>query len=251
MKILKKIIILLGVVFIILIISLFTLFSIIKHLKIKEIIEQQIEHNLGINVTIDKVEFSQLLTYVAARGVTVHNPGGFAEKELAYIKSIHFLFDPLEVIVRNKPEIYVCALDLERLNVIKNKDGKVNIKELIPIEGAESVGDHGRSVYFDMLVLSVGEVTYTDHTQSPVAVHKYPIGIKEATFIGLKDGDEVVRMVIYKALENTSIGKLINLTIVPVFSDISDTIDGAWGTAKSGLKGAWGIVTAPFKFIFH
>lgn len=249
MKILKKIIIALGLVFLVLIITFSALFYTLKHLKMKEIVEDQIERNLGIKVTIDSIESSPLLTYVIAKGITVHNPEGFQEKELAYIKSIHFLFDPINVIVYKNTEIYVCAVDLERLNIIKNKDNKVNIKELMPIKDDGST-DEEAYFYFDMLVLSVGEVNYIDYTQLPATPHKFPIGIKDATFIGLKDEDEVVKMILYKALENTPVGKLINLTIKPVFSDISDTLEGAWGTAKSGVKGAWGIVTMPFKLIF-
>jgi len=56
-------------------------------------------------------------------------------------------------------------------------------------------------------------------------------------------------MIVYKAIQNTDIGKMINLTVVPVFSAISSTIDSAWNTAKVGSKGVWEIGTLPFKLI--
>lgn len=248
MKILKNIIGLLGMVFLILLTLFFVSFSIIKHLKIKEIVEREIEQSLGIDVTLGSIEFSPLLAHIGIKGVTIHNPSGFPEEELAYLKSIHFVLDPLEVLTSKKPNIYVFALQLERLNIVKNRQGKVNIKEIIPIKEGDAK-DAEAPFYFDMLVLSIGDVTYTDHSSGSAKVHKYHIGIKNATFIGLKDEHELVKMVVYKAIENTEIGKMINLTILPVVSQIKDTMDAAWGATRSGAKSAWGIATLPLKLL--
>lgn len=250
MKILRKFILFLGVISLISIVFSSVLFFTVKHLKIREIVENEIEHNLGISVTIQKIDFSPLLAHVAAGGITVHNPAGFEEDELAYINSIHFVADPLEILAQKKPNIYLFALDIQRLNIIKNKEGRVNIKEIIPLR-EEGVSEKDETpFYFDVLVLSIGEVKYTDYSGQVKKEHKYPIGIKDAVFVGLKDENEVVKMVVYKALEKTEIGKLINLTVTPVISQIGDTMGAAWGTAKTGVKSVWGIATLPFKLLF-
>ena len=249
MKILKRLFISLGVVFFILQVLLFSLFFIVKHLKIKEIVEKEIEQSLGINVTIDKIEFSPALAHNGASGITIHNPSGFPEDELAYIGSIQFVLDPIETIIRKKPNIYLFTLDLERLNIVKNKEGKVNIKEIIPVkEGASEEPE--TPFYFNVIVLSIGEVKYTDYTGGSRTERKYPIQLKNAAFVGLKNENEVVKMVVYKAIENTDIAKLVNLTIVPVVTQIRYTVDSAWGTAKTGVKSAWAIATLPFQLLF-
>lgn len=250
MKILRKLILTLGIIFLVLIIFLITSFVIIKNFKIKDIVEREIEQSLGINVSIGKIEFSPLLAHVGASGITVHNPAGFEEEELAYINSIHFIFDPIEILTRKKPNIYLFVLELERLNIIKNKAGKINIKEIIPVSEEGALKKAETPFYFDVIVLSIGEVKYTDYTGGGKKEHRYPIGIKDAAFVGLKDENEVVKMVVYKAIEKTDIGKLINLTIVPVFSQIANTAASAWGTAKTGVNGAWEIATLPFKLLF-
>ena len=251
MKILKQFLIFLGLVCLILIIAVsFALYS-LKNDKLKEMVEKEIEQSLGINVSIEKIEFSSLFTHITASGITIHNPGSFAEDELAYINSVHFLLDPLEIMVKAKPNIYVCALDLKRLNIIKNSDGLVNIEEILPVKDKYAAAKDITPFYFDMLVLSVGEVRYADYSQGVKKESKYLIGIKMATFIGLRDEQEVVKLVVAKAIENTDIGKLINLKIIPVVSQISDTMDAAWGTAKSGVKSVWGITVLPFNLIFN
>jgi len=252
MNFFKRIIIFLGIVFFVFLILLTATLFVLKNLKIKEIIENEIEHSLGIKVAIEKIEFSPLLSHIGASGITIYNPAGFSQDELAYINSIHFVCDPLEILIRKKPDIYLFMLDLARLNIIKNKDGRVNIKQIIPIRVNQPVQDGQKtSFYFDVTVLSVGEVTYTQETAQGPSVRKYPVALKNAAFIGLKDEDEVVKQVIYKALENTDVGKLINLTIMPVVTQLTGTLNTAFGTAKSGAKGAWDLVNLPFNMVFQ
>jgi hypothetical protein len=101
--------------------------------------------------------------------------------------------------------------------------------------------------YFDVLVLSIGDVMYATADKK---THKYHIGMKDQTFLNLQDESQVIKLVIFKAIQNTDIGKLINLKIVPVVSQIKDVADSAWGTAKTGAKGAWAIAALPFNLLF-
>jgi len=250
MKIIRKLILTFGVIFLVLVILLIASFIITKHLKIREIVESQIEQSLGIDVSIDKIEFSPLLAHVGASGITIHNPSGFEEKELAYIDAIHFVFDPIEVITSKKPNIYLLGLNLKRLNIIKNKEGKVNIEEINPLTNEDAAIQDKTPFYFNVLVLSVGQVRFTDYSGPDKKEHVYTIGIKNAAFVSLIDEQQVVRLIVSKAIENTDIGKIINLKIVPVVSQIGDTFNSAWGTAKAGAKGAWGIATLPFNLLF-
>lgn len=249
MIILKRIIFILGIISLGIIILLsVTLFG-AKHIRIKELVEYEIEQNLGINVTIKEVTFSPLLAQIGLKGVIIHNPDGFVEDELAYLESLHFAFDPIEVLTRKKPNIYLTTLDLKRLNIIKNKEGKINLKELIPVSNSVVKPDE-TPFYFDVVVLSIGQVKYTDYSAAKKKEHKYSIGIKDAAFVGLRDENAVVKMIVYKAIKNTDVGRMINMTFVPVVSAVNDTIDSAWSTAKVASKGAWEIATLPVKIIF-
>ncbi|MBU0547412.1 MAG: hypothetical protein KJ710_04550 [Candidatus Omnitrophica bacterium] len=250
MKIIRKLILTFGIIFIALIMLLFVSFVITKHLKIKEVVENQIEQSLGINVSIEKIEFSPVLAHVGVSGIIIHNPADFEEEELAYISAIHFVFDPMEIITSKKPNIYLLGLNLKRLNIIKNKQGKVNIEEINSLMNKDAAIQDKTPFYFDVLVLSVGQVKFTDYSGPNKKEHIYAIGIKNAAFVNLSDEQEVVRLVVSKAIENTDIGKLINLKIIPVVSQIGDTFNSAWDTAKIGTKSAWGIVSLPFNLLF-
>jgi hypothetical protein len=250
MKIIKKLIFTFGIVFLILVILLTVSFVILKHLKIKEIVEGQIEQSLGVNVSIERIEFSPLLAHVWVSGITIYNPSGFEEVELAYIDAIHFVIDPLEIIIGKKPNIYLLGLDLKRINIIKNKEGRVNIEAINLLENKNAAFLDKTPFYFDLLVLSVGTVRFADYSGPSKKEHIYPIGIKNATFVNLQNEQDVVRLLVSKAIENTDIGKLINLKIIPVVSQIGDTFNSAWGTAKTGAKSVRAIITLPFNLFF-
>lgn len=250
MRLVRKIVHALGVIFLAIVILAIISFVIIKHLRIKDIVESQIEQSLGFNVSIDKIEFSPLLAHVWASGITIHNPVDFEERELAYIESIHFVFDPIEIIITKKPTIYLLGLNLKRLNIVKNKKGKVNIEEINPLNDKNAALQDKTPFYFDILVLWVGQVRFVDYSGPKRSEHIFPIGIKNAVFVNLKDEQDVVRMIVSKAIENTDIGKIINLKIIPVVSQVGDTFNSAWGTVKSGVKGVRGIVSLPFDLIF-
>lgn len=249
MKILKSIFLILGAILLVILIVSAALLFYIRSLDVKQIIEREIESQLGIKVTIEKLEFSQLLTHIEAKGVTIHNPPGFDADELAYINSIYFVLDPAQAIISKKPNIYLFSLDMARLNIIKNKEGKINLKELIPIKDVSPNKDE-TPFYFDVLVLSIGEVNYTEFAPSGNKTHKYPVAIKNEAFFNLPNEDDLIKLIVCKAVQNTDIAKIINLTFVPIFSNVSSTINSALGTAKTGAKSAWEIAVLPFKLIF-
>lgn len=250
-KLIKRLTIFLGIIFLILLVLSITAFIIVKHLKIKDLVEQELEAELGVKVTIGRLDFSPVLAHVGAHDVTVYNPPEFDEQVMASISSIHIVSDMIDLISRRKPDIYVFGLSLDKLTIVKNKKGEVNIESLLVFKKGNLKTDE-TPFCFDMIVLSIGEVDYIEYGASgkKEKEQKFKIGIKDKVFVNLKDENEVIKLIVSKAIENTNIGKLINLTVVPVFSNVSDTLGLAWGTAKSGIKGAGEIAALPFKLLF-
>jgi len=250
MKVLKTFIVFLGVVFLLSILVSFATFFIVKNVKIKDLVEREIEAELGISISIKELKYSPLLTSVVAGGVTIYNPDGFDESELAYLNSIQLVWDLGDLIFLKKPTIYLADVDLKRLNIIKNKEGKINIKELMPIKDPEKAAQDGTPFSFNVLVLSIDKVGYTEYAAKGKRDRLYNIGMKNQAFVHLEDEDEVVTLIIRSAIQNTDIAKMVNLTINPILGGVSGTMDSAWGTAKTGAKSAWQIASLPFHLLF-
>jgi len=244
MKTLKKFILVLGIFSLVFFIFLSATFFIVESLRIKSLVEHEIEQDLGINITIDQIHFSPMLAHIVVDGITIQNPPGFGKGELAYINSMQFAFDPIELLVQRKPNMYFFTIDVERFNVVRNAQGKINIKELIPTKEDEIVSETKTPFYFDMAVMSIKEVNFIDYKSGSKKMYHYPVGIKNATFFDLKNGSEVVRMVITEAIKYTTIGK-----IVPVVSQMNNTVSAAWGMTTTGVKSVWQIVALPFNLL--
>ena len=249
MIIIKKIIFILGIFFLVISLLALVLFLVIKHLKVDELITYELQKELGVKVAIEEVVVSPLLSHVSAKGITVYNPAGFEEEELAYISSIDIAFDLVDVIRRVKPNVYLFTIDLERLNVIKNKEGAVNIEQLEPL-GKIRPEEDAAPFYFDVMVLSVNQVYYTEYSESKKKTSKYVIGMEDQVFLKVIDEDDLIRLIVYKAIQNTNIGKMINLRIIPVITGVSDTVSSVWGAAQTGLRSAFEIAALPFKLLF-
>lgn len=250
MKILRIIATTAGILFLALGLIFLTLFSVIKNIKIKDLIENEIEEELGIPVTIEKLGFSPLMTHIWVQGVTIHNPAGFDDQEMAYLNSLHLIWDPGEMLVRQKPNIYLVGIDITRLNVVKNRKGEVNINDLLPIKDADDASKDPTPFAIDVLVLSIEKLTYTEEKAGGRKTSTYTIGMKNQTFVNLQDENEVIKLIVSKAIQNTDIAKLVHLTVSPVLSGARGTLGAAWGTARSGVKSAVDIAAMPFKMLF-
>ncbi len=249
MKLFKRIILFFGLVFILLFVFLATAVFVAANLRIKDIVEREIEQDIGIDITIEHVKFSPLLARISAQGIMIRNPAGFAEPELAYINVVHFIFDPIEVIVQRKPNIYLFAIDVERINIVRNAQKKVNIQEIVANSKIKAVSETQTPFYFDVAVISIAKVNFLDHASGKKKVSTYPVRIKNATFFDLKDGNEVARMIIAEALRHTEIGKLLHMTVVPVVTQVNNTMSAMWGATRTGAKGAFEIIALPFNLL--
>ena len=65
MRIFKIFVGILGLIFLFVIVLSCATFVIVKHVKIKELVEQEIEKELGINITIKEPKYSPLLSHIS------------------------------------------------------------------------------------------------------------------------------------------------------------------------------------------
>ncbi len=245
MKIFKRLMVTLGIILLVLLVLIATTVFVARNLRMKDIVEHELEQELGINVTIEQIYFSPLLAHIEARGITVHNAPGFKEKELAYIDFLRLNFDPLEMLIERKPHVNLFVVEIKRLNVVRNAQGKINIKEIVPDKEDQVISETQTPFYFDVAIISIKDVNFIDYKSGHKKEYHYPIHIMHATFMNLKNGSEVVNRVVFEALKHTEIGKLVHVTFVPIASQVSDTMSAAWGMTKSGVKSAWEIFTIP------
>lgn len=244
----KKISVFLSVVLLIIIISI--VFIIKKNVIVKRLLKTGAENALGLPITMEDLDVSILGTHLKIEGLRIYNPQGFKEKEMAYIPLIYIVCDPTEYLKSKKLHFYFLDLNIERINIIKNKEGKSNIEQIKAVKNREQKPKEKIAFQIEIFRLNLGDIYYMDYYKGHVQKPRiYSLRIKDATFSNIDSPDDVIKLVLLKVLENSEIGKLINLSIVSIASDVSDVVVLTGKTVKATIKGLLNGVTVPFKIL--
>lgn len=234
----KKTLIVLVVIFTALVAS----YATFKNFFVARLLESQSEALLGVNIVIKKLDISFLANYLRIEGLTIENPPGFGEKEFAYIPSMAIACHPLDYLKNKEIKIYFLGLDIDHINIIKNKQGLVNLKTINPImnQNNNDAGDNKFSV--EIFRLNLKDVYYFDYQSGKALKPKvYNVNIKNTLFSNLNNPNDIVDLVVLKILSNTAIGQLINMSIAPVANDVKDVVVLTGKVVTDSIKGVFHI----------
>lgn len=239
------------IITVIFIAALFTVFIAGKNIFVKRLIEKGIKSAVGLDITIKDLDVSPFGTHLKIEGLTVNNPEGFEEREMVYIPQIMIVCDPVEYLRNKKIYFYLFDINVQRLTIVKNKEGRVNIKEIACLE--DEPGGEGNSVSFDIeiLKLTLTDIYYINHQHGSTPLRKkYHVNIKDAMFSKVDSSEDIVRLVVLRVLSDTEIGRLINMSVVPLASDLHDVVSLTGKTVEASVRGFLNVVTMPFRIIF-
>lgn len=214
-----------------------------RNIIFKRYIETSAEKALGLSVTIKDFHVSLTGNHIKARHISVMSPKGFQDSVLASIPLIEIVWDPFEYLKNKKVHFYFMDLQVELISVIKNSEGLVNIKAIRAIKrGEEEKKTKKLPFTVDVLRLSVKDVSYTDYYRKRKPTSRvYPINISDIAFGNVDSSQDVVNLVIYRAFSSTNIGKLINLSLVPISKNVADTVMLPARLVHSTIKSIGGI----------
>jgi hypothetical protein len=228
-----------------------------KNLIVARILEKEAQETLGLKISMDSLDVSLFATHLRIRGLRVYNPQDFNVKEMAYIPSVMIICDPVEYLKTRHFELYFLDLDIDHVNVVKNKDGKVNLKEIKIIKDLmeHSAGNRpakpqekrGSVFSLDVFRLTFKEVYYTDYSGSrSTETKKYALNIKDQVFTNVDSFRDIIDLIILKIIDNTEVGRLVNLSLSPILEDASNVVELTGKALKDTMRG----VISPFAIIF-
>ena len=118
---------------------------------------------------------------------------------------------------------------------MKNEAGELNLDSLRVVEEAEEAeepekNDSGKEktempdIQTDLLELKIGKAIYKDYSKgTPPKEKVYNVKINER-YENITNPQSFVRLIIFKALKNTTIAKLTNFDLGKIQSGISGTV---------------------------
>jgi len=208
-------------------------------------VEKAWEYWLGTKMDIGSVDVNLLEAAIDIRDVKFYNPEGFTFPLMADVPRIYINFSPVRLI---KKEFYFekFALYIKEFNTVRNERGKVNIDLLKPIkdkeEGIQFLEAEGTEVPNMMigeLHLKADRAFYRNYTKPPEQrVTVFEVNIDE-TYYRIKDPYTLVRLIIARVLDNTSMSGIVEMPM--------NEVNRIMKSGRSALGGAANAATGLFQ----
>lgn len=194
----------------------------------------------GLNLEVKSIRIGLLETSVGINGLRLDNPAGFQDKAMADLPEI-FIDYNLESIIKNKIYLEEVRLELKEFIVVKNARGELNINALRALaargepapEGAPKEEKKMPDIKIDLLKLKIGKVVYKDYSRGGAPeVKVFNVNLDEQ-YQNITDPKQLVSLIIFKALANTSIAMLANFDL----DAVKGALEGQFDQAKKLLSG--------------
>ncbi|MFQ5952112.1 MAG: hypothetical protein ACE5JK_01745 [Candidatus Omnitrophota bacterium] len=194
------------------------LFS-INHLFLVNLSRDAARRFLGLETRIKSIELNPFDGIITVKDLQILNPPPFKDPVLlAHVPLVVVDFNP-RTIKENGVFLDKIAIHVKELNIVRNKDGIVNLSKVTALTPQEK--PKVKSL-FDVkrLVIEIGNVKYIDHTkEGEEKVKVIEIGLKEE-YKDLKDADHISRLVAYKVFFNGKVGN-IGVDILKIQNDLA------------------------------
>ncbi len=203
----KKITTILAVI----IVSVF-LISVAKDQIIRSAVKVGASVVTGAPVQIDGFSLGILKQSVSIKGFRLYNPPGFPEGILLDIPKISVACD-IGALLKKKLHIKEAEINIKRLEIIRNKDGQLNVEELKVAKQKEEKPEETKkekapqmAMQIDILKLNVGQIVFRDYSKGePPSVQVYETPITDKTYKNITSPEQLVTLILSESLKKTAI----------------------------------------------
>ncbi len=225
----RKIIIIPAIVFAVLIALFFG-----KNMIIKTSVSAGVRTMTGLKLSIGSMNVGVFKSLIGINELQLYNPPGFGDELMMDLPEVYVDYD-LWAFIAGKAHLEEVRLNLKEFMVVKNEAGELNFLSLTDDEGEgeerKEDADTGEKeetkmpdIQIDLLELKIDRVIYKDYSKgTPPKEKKYNVNIDER-YENITDPKSFVRLIILKALKNTTIASLANFDIGKLQKGIAGTI---------------------------
>lgn len=205
----------------------------VKDAVIKFAVERGVESVTGLKLSMKSLHVGIVRNVVMIKGLVLYNPKDFTEKIMVDMPEIYVDYD-LPAILSGNTHIRQLRIHLRDFNVVKNKDGKLNLDSLKTVasqkKGAKAASKEAKpmKLQIDSLYLKVDRASYKDFSSGTApTIKEFNINLEES-YSDIRDPNALVSLIVVKALTNTSIANIANFDI----QGLKGTISGTLGSAQ-------------------
>ncbi len=260
----KKILVFILIVFI----ALIGLAWAAQDLILKNVLERVVTGLTGFNTTVGSIHY-QFPATLHIQKLLIENPAEFREKTFADIPEIYVSVDLPEIISAKRIHLPEIRLNIQEVNLEKNKDGKTNAQLLASVaeaktekrETATASESEKKSMPFalDRFELTMRHVSYADQgslipganmagkflseagASTTLGPKKMSVDLKvqKEVFTDIHDPAALVNLILLKIMYGTTFGKVLGLNPKQL---LSGTLGETWTSGEEMLKQTSGLV---------
>jgi len=225
----KKILAVLGIIVVVLFVA-----ALAKNGIIASAVSSGVHAATGLTLKIGSINVGVLRPIVHIRNLRLENPAGFADRTMVDMPEIYVNYD-LPSIIGGKNHIREARLDLRELVVVKNQKGELNLNSLQVVRQQKKQSAPAVKIKIDTLDLRIGKAVYKDYSGGGAPkVREFPVNLDQR-FSNVESYDDIVKLIIVKALMNTTIGQLTGFALGNLEGSIGNVLGSAQNiTALAG-----------------
>ena len=200
-----------------------------KTVVIKTSVTAGVRAMTGLKLSIRSMDFGIFKTLIGINELQLYNPSGFVDKLMIDCPEIYVDYD-LGAFMKGRTHLEEVRLNLKEFIVVKNEAGELNLDSLKVVKEEEVIDkdkkekSKTRELQIDILELRIDKVVYKDYSKgTPPKVKEYNVNIDDR-FENITDPKTFGRLIIVKALKNTTIASLTNFDLGKLQRGISGTV---------------------------
>jgi uncharacterized protein involved in outer membrane biogenesis len=209
-----------------------------RNIVVKVLVEGGMEKITGLELKIKSFDINLKKASLGIKELRLFNPKGYREKTMLHMPDFYADYD-LPSILTGKVHFEEINLYVKEFFVEKNEKGELNLDSLKSLQGDKKTSGKKKAkkkIQIDRLRLRIGKVVYRDYSGGGgPTVKEYQLNIDQE-FRNIDDPDALVRLIVFKALVNTSIAYLTGFDLNALSAGIPSSITGAVGGALGAGK---------------
>lgn len=185
----------------------------------KSAVEKAVCAATGLKLDMQGFKVGLWKTDIEIKGLRLFNPPQFKEHLMFDVPYVFVDYD-FAALIKKGIHIQNMKIDLRELDVIRDKNGALNISALKPVSNqkqdsaAKKSSQEPPPVRIDYLDLKIGRVIYRDYSKDPAnpSIQEFNLNF-QGTYTNIKDLRSLVNIIIGRALVDTAINQLIDFDV--------------------------------------
>ena len=234
MKLVKKIALILLIVIVV--------FFLTKNVVIKAVVETGVRLVTGLTLSMEKLDVGIISTKLHIQNLKILNPQSFEEKIMLDMPEILIDYALMDIIT-GTIHLETMIIHLKEFNVVKNKDGMVNLESLkmakkeeeekpTPEPEPTKPKKKGKAPEFliDNFILRLGSISFMDYTGKQPKVNSFAFNLDEQ-YKDITRPQLIIGIIVQKALMKASMAKITGFKLNDIEGMLSGTLSGVQGLA--------------------